>query len=169
MADNYNPQVGIIQTSAHVAARIHAGSGDINAWAATFESVLAHIIEEVQGSDTKSVANTAPPLPATDHSQPAAPQPALAQAPSTGNKKQTMWDYLFTNPGSAFCNINDPRSKTGGGKGPDFRFKNVGNPYLEEGLWADSVPTRFNTAEGIVQFATKMEAIAELRQRMGHS
>jgi len=168
MADNYNPQVGIIQTAAHVAGRIHAGSGDQNAWAATFETVLSALLEEVEDTNSKSVANTAPPLPATDNSQPAAPQPALAQAPSTENKKQTMWDYLFTNPGSAFCNVNEPRSKTGGGKGPDFRFKNVGNPFLSEGLWADSVPTLFNTAEGIVQFATKMEAIAELRQRMGH-
>ena len=171
MADNYNPQVGIIQTSAHVAARIHAGSGDYDAWASTFETVLAALIEEVEDVDTKSAASTSGSVPRSSGNA----TPTLASPPSgngdgllSNDIKQNMWDYLWLNPKSAFDNYGDSRAKSGGGRGPDFKFRNdCGESSLKgEGLWADTMPSAFRTHEGTVEFPSTSKALDALRERI---
>ena len=173
MASDYNPATGIIQTAAHVAGRIHAGSGDQNAWAATFETVLSALLEEVEDSNSKSVASTSGSVPQSGGNA----TPTLATPPAVegsngmlGNAtKQAMWDFLWANPSAVFNNFGDSRSKSGGGKGPDFKFRNdCGNENFKgEGLWADSMPSAFNTAEGVVTFASRSQALSGLRERVG--
>jgi len=50
MANNdYNPTVGLIQTAAQVAGRVHAGEGNIEKWHGSFETILSLLQEEVGG------------------------------------------------------------------------------------------------------------------------
>ena len=76
MASNYDPAVGITQTAAQVASRLHAGQGDLDAWQGTFESVLSILIEETSNSSgNKSAGNTSAPLPPTGTSSSVSPPP----------------------------------------------------------------------------------------------
>ena len=156
------------QTAGKIVAQILQGQGyqviENGSFYAALEAVDAALND--LDSDTKSDANSAPSLSVVDGGQAQPSQPQLAQPPASTNKKQNLWDYLYTNPAAAFNNLGDQRAKSGGGKGPDFKFKNSGNPFSGEGLWADSIPTSFNTAEGVVQFATQMEALDSLKQRL---
>ncbi|MBD36146.1 MAG: hypothetical protein CL512_05205 [Actinobacteria bacterium] len=173
MASDYNPSTGIIQTAAHVAGRIHAGSGNQDAWAASFESILSVLLEEVEDVNSKSVASTTGSVSRSTGNA----TPTLATPPTSGDssgflpngEKQSMWDFLWENPSTVFNNYGDSRSKSGGGKGPDFKFRNdCGNDtYKGEGLWTDSMPSAFRTAEGIVEFASKGQALDALRERVG--
>ena len=174
MASDYNPATGIIQTAAHVAGRIHAGSGNQDAWAASFEAVLAVLLEEVEDASSKSAASTTGSVSRSSDNA----TPTLASPPPSGDSggllknsdKQAMWDFLWNNPsGTVFDNYGDTRAKSGGGKGPDFKFRNdCGNDNLKgEGLWTDSMPSAFRTAEGIVEFASRSQALDALRGRVG--
>ena len=173
MASDYNPSTGIIQTAAHVAGRIHAGSGDREAWAVSFETVLAVLLEEVEDTNSKSAASTTGSVSRSSDNA----TPTLATPPNGGdsngflsnNEKQAMWDFLWENPSTVFNNYGDSRAKSGGGKGPDFKFRNdCGNDNFKgEGLWTDSMPSSFRTAEGIVEVASKGQALDALRKRVG--
>ena len=173
MASDYNPSTGIIQTAAHVAGRIHAGSGDREAWAVSFETVLAVLLEEVEDTNSKSAASTTGSVSRSSDNA----TPTLATPPKGGdsngflsnNEKQAMWDFLWENPSTVLNNYGDSRAKSGGGKGPDFKFRNdCGNDNFKgEGLWTDSMPSSFRTAEGIVEFASKGQALDALRERVG--
>ena len=174
MASDYNPATGIIQTAAHVAGRIHAGSGNQDAWAASFEAVLAVLLEEVEDASSKSAASTTGSVSRSSDNA----TPTLASPPPSGDSggllknsdKQAMWDFLWNNPsGTVFDNYGDTRAKSGGGKGPDFKFRNdCGTDNLKgEGLWTDSMPSAFRTAEGIVEFASRSQALDALRGRVG--
>jgi len=155
------------QTAGKIVAQILQGQGyqviENGSFYAALEAVDAALND--LDSDTKSDANSAPSLSVVDGGA-TQPAPQLATPPTTTNKKQNLWDYLYTNPAAAFNNLGDQRAKSGGGKGPDFKFKNSGNPFSGEGLWADSIPTAFNTAEGVVQFATQMEALESLKRKL---
>tara|TARA_B100000519_G_C14082870_1_gene362449 strand:- start:88 stop:588 length:501 start_codon:yes stop_codon:yes gene_type:complete len=155
------------QTAGKIVAQLLQGQGYQVIENGTFYAALEAVdaaLSDVD-SDTKSDANSAPSLSVVDGGA-TQPAPQLATPPASSNKKQNLWDYLYTNPAAAFNNLGDQRAKSGGGKGPDFKFKNSGNPFSGEGLWADSIPTSFNTAEGVVQFATQMEALDSLKQRL---
>ncbi len=169
MASDYNPATGIVQTAAHVAGRIHAGSGDLDAWSASFQLVLSTLLEEVQDANTKSPSASSGSVPRSSGNA----TPTLASPPSGGgllanDTKQTMWDYLWIFPQSVFDNYGDSRAKSGGGKGPDFKFRNdCGEERLiGEGLWADSMPTAFRTDEGTVEFPSTSKALDALRERI---
>ena len=155
------------QTAGKIVAQILQGQGyqviENGSFYAALEAVDAALND--LDADTKSDANSSPSLSVVDGGQ-TQPAPQLATPPASSNKKQNLWDYVYTNPAAVFNNLGDQRAKSGGGKGPDFKFKNSGNPFSGEGLWADSIPTSFNTAEGVVQFATQMEALESLKQRL---
>ena len=82
--------------------------------------------------------------------------------------KQTMWDFLWANPQSAFDNYGDSRAKSGGGKGPDFKFRNdcTERSLKGEGLWTDNMPSAFRTTEGVVEFPSTSQALDALRERI---
>ena len=153
----YSPQEKaeiVAQVAAKVAGSICCGSGDLDKYQSTVETVHNDLIERIATATAAAGATVvtqvfpgatttaAPGLVAP----PAAPAPAPAPVPapqglvgpitSTSNEDDKWRDALVNSPNNWFNNINDKRSPDG----PDFRHKTLKDKdgKYNLGLWIKS-------------------------------
>lgn len=155
MASNYDPAVGITQTAAQVASRLHAGQGDLDAWQGTFESVLSILIEETSNSSgNKSAGNTSAPLPPTGTSSSVSPPPPAPSSVQGAKKpaKQDTLNFMAQNPSMVFdnrSNDNYQAAKQAGKPWAAFKVMDkAGAPMMKMGIWEDCGLTSFVASDG---------------------
>lgn len=104
--------------AAIAAATLHAGSGDLEGFKATFPIMLAGILNN--GGDPVPAGN-----PAIAQAQANLAGGGVAAAPTVSfkNDSERWQDALINNPGNWYNNVGDPKARSGGGRGPDFRHK----------------------------------------------
>ena len=171
MARDYDPAVGITQTAAQVASRLHAGQGDLDAWQGTFESVLSILIEETSNSSgNKSAGNSQTPLPPTGNSSPVTPPPPAPNSVQ-GKKpaKQEILNFMAQNPSLVFDNRGNPRfqeAKQSGKPWAAFKIMDkAGAPMMKMSIWEDCGLTSFIASDGeTYEYGSTDEALNALGQ-----
>jgi len=160
------------QTAGKITGEILHGYGPEFVRNGDFYEILEAVYSALLDVDTeqeKSAPSIAPPLSIVP-SGPALAQPpapvALPGASAVTSKYQDKWDFLYNNPKLGFDNWGETRSKSGGGRGPDFRIKRTATQFADDGLWGDSMPTSFNTPEGVQSYSNETEAVNALRGLM---
>ena len=154
------------QTAGKITGEILHGHGPEFVRNGDFYEILEAVYSallDIDSEQEKSAPSLAPPLSIVP-SAPLATAPAPVTLPSGATSKyQDKWDFLYNNPKSGFDNWGDSRAKSGGGRGPDFRIKKTSTQFADEGLWGDSMPTSFNTPQGLQAYADETEAVNALR------
>ncbi len=164
--NDYNPAVGLIQTAAQVAGRVHAGEGDIEKWHGSFETILSLLQEEVGGggnADSKSVATSPAPVPASGNSPSVAPPPPAPNSVQGNGRpsKQDTLNFMAQNPGLVFYN---PENKDKGWAVLKVMDK-AGAPYAKCGVWFDSGIKSFVAHDGqTYEYDTSEDAVAAVGQ-----
>ena len=101
--------------AAIAAATLHSGSGDMEAFKATFKTMLAGILANGETQPGDAVAQAQVNLA----------QGGVAAPPAVDfENDEARWrDALVDNPQNWYNNVRDAKATSGGGKGPDFRHK----------------------------------------------
>ena len=159
--DDYNPTVGLIQTAAQVAGRVHAGEGDIQKWHASFETILALLQDEAGGggnAESKSVAASPAPVPASSNSSSVAPPPPAPKSVQGdgGPSKQDTFDFMAQNPHLVFYT---PENESKGWAVLKVMDK-AGGEHAKRGVWYDSGLKSFKAHDGnTYEYDTPREAV----------
>lgn len=127
---NPTTRANAAQTAANAAATLFQGTGNVEGFGAALQRISDFIVNFGQIlSDAEQAAARQATAQQTMAGATQQVQNQLGgQVVRDLSTEDARWqDALINNPGDWYNNVGDSRATSGGGKGPDFRFKNDDN------------------------------------------